>query len=135
MSKGAGFLAGAFIGIAALSFTSCWRMGESSIKLPANPVLSGGLGWGLVKNAYVRLKASPSESGRDLDHLRRGGVFALNARVFGPAANAASGSSASDSPTVWYGISSEGSNGWVRGAELEVFSSQAQAEKAASAYR
>jgi hypothetical protein len=49
-------------------------MGEASLKLQANPILSGGLGWAVVKEAYVRLKEGPSDSSKDIDHLRRGAI-------------------------------------------------------------
>jgi hypothetical protein len=117
------------------SLSSCFRMGQSSIKLPTNPVLSGGLGWGVIKDAYVRLKASPSATARDIDHLRRGGVFALNARVLGQPEKGQSNGDSEASPTIWYGIASEGTNGWVRDSEIDVYASQAQAEKASASSR
>jgi hypothetical protein len=120
--------------VSALAMASCIRMGESAIKLPANPVLTAGLGWGVVKDAYVRLKESPSDSARDVDHLRRGGVFSLSARVFGPEGKSSSGSASEAAPAIWYSVSSEGFNGWVRSTELDIYSSQEQAKKAASAY-
>jgi hypothetical protein len=133
MSKGA--RAYSVILMAALILSSCLRMSGSSIKLPTNPLLTRGLGWAVVKDAYVRLKEKPSDSARDLDHLRRGGVFALNARVLGAEEASASNSGSSGAPILWYGISSEDSNGWVRGTELDIFESQDQAERAAKAYR
>jgi hypothetical protein len=118
-----------------MTFTACLRMGESAIKMPVNPILTGGLGWGVVKDAYVRLKEKPSESARDLDHLRRGGVFALNSRVMEDQHKPSSDSNSGEAPMLWYGITSEGSSGWVRGSELDIYASQVQAERAASAYR
>jgi len=112
--------------------SSCLRMEAGSLKLEANPPLSGGLGWAVVKEAYVRLKESPADASRDLDHLRRGVVFRLEGRQLGPgeATDRAPGAT-----TVWYGIESEGVKGWVRETVLDVYQSQAQAEKAAAAYR
>jgi hypothetical protein len=121
--------------LVALALGACGRMGESSIKLPTNPILTGGLGWAVVKDAYVRLKEKPSDSARDIDHLRRGGVFALEARVLSPEGGDSSPEGAPVAPEVWYGLSSEGSKGWVREAELDIYASQAQAERAAAAYR
>ena len=129
MTRGSRFRSIVLLAAAVFAFTSCWRINEASIKPPPNPVLSRGLGWGVVKDAYVRLKEQPSASARDLDHLRRGGIFELDARVL-----ESSGPPAA-SPIIWYNLSSEGLNGWVRDSELEVYSSQAQAEKAAEAYR
>jgi hypothetical protein len=102
--------------------------------MPTNPVLSGGLGWGVVKQSYVRLKESPSASARDIDHLRRGGVFVLTARVLGKPEKGQSNGDSGDSPTIWYGVTSDGTNGWVREKELDVYASQAQAEKASSSF-
>lgn len=120
------------IAILLLSLASCVRMGEGSIKLPTNPILTGGLGWAVVKEAYVRLKESPSDGARDLDHLRRGGVFRLDSRRLGTSVADSRDSSAT---AVWYSIESDGSKGWIRDSELDIFSSQAQAERAAESYR
>jgi hypothetical protein len=111
-------------------FLSCDRMRDGSIKLEANPPLSAGMGWALVKEAYVRLKESPSEASKDLDHLRKGLVIRLEGRELGPPDQAASTAKA----TVWYQIESEGVEGWVRDGELDIYASKAQAEKAATAY-
>ena len=120
--------------IASFLFTlvlgSCFRVGE--IKLPANPILSGGLGWAVVKDAYIRLKESPSDSARDLDHLRRGGVFRLDERQLGSSAQAAK---ASLPPEVWYKLESDGVKGWVRNEALDIYASESQADKAAANYK
>ena len=99
------------------------------------PPITGGLGWAVVKDAYVRLKESPSDSAKDLDHLRRGGVFILDARKLGGDSSSATDRGSLASPTIWYGISAEGAKGWVHGSELDIYASQAQAEKAAASYR
>lgn len=113
------------------STTSCSRTGEGSLKLQANPILSGGLGWAVVKEAYVRLKEGPTDSSRDVDHLRRGLIFKLDAREMG----SQGGTAKNADPAIWYGIESEGVKGWVRDSELDIYASRAQAEKAAAAYR
>jgi hypothetical protein len=113
--------------LAMCAFLACSRSGEGSLKLQANPILTGGLGWAVVKDAYVRLKEGPADSTKDLDHLRRGGVFRLDARRLG--------ASASGEREIWYELESEGAAGWVREAELDVYASRAQADKAAAAYR
>ena len=119
-----------------LGLSSCTRFGEGSLKLQPNPILSGGLGWAVVKDAYVRLKEGPSETTRDIDHLRRGSVYRLDARVFG---SREPGSA--DVPLkpgergFWYGIESGIGKGWVRETELDIYGTQSQAKKAATAYR
>lgn len=119
----------AILCLVALLTASCSRLGGGSIRLDSNPPLSGGLGWAVVKAAYVRLKDTPSESAKDLDHLRKGLVFRLEARQLGLPDESAG------KATVWFQIETEGASGWVRGEELDVYASQGQAEKAAQAYR
>jgi hypothetical protein len=114
----------------ALILGSCSRVGE--IKLPANPILSGGLGWAVVKDAYIRLKESPSDSARDLDHLRRGGVFRLDERELSSSLQT---TKASLQPEVWYELDSDGVKGWVREESLDIYASESQADTAAANYR
>ena len=121
----------AAVSCVALGFASCSRMSESSLKLQPNPILTGGIGWAVVKDGYVRLKEAPSSSSKDVDHLRRGGVYRLDARDFGAVDNSAK----TQDREMWYGIESEGVKGWVRDSDLEVYGSQSQAEKAAAAFR
>jgi hypothetical protein len=113
----------------ALLAASCSRLGGGTIKLDSNPPLSGGLGWAVVKDAYVRLKDAPSESAKDLDHLRKGLVLSLEARQLGLP------DESTGKATFWFQIQTEGADGWVRGEELDVYASRGQAEKAAQAYR
>jgi hypothetical protein len=120
-------LLAALIVLAAAAFPSCSRSGEGSVRVQANPILTGGLGWAVVKDAYVRLKEGPADSAKDLDHLRRGSVYRLEARQLG--------GQASGEREIWYSLESESAVGWVREGELDVYASKAQAEKAASAYR
>lgn len=120
-----------FIVPAVLGMVSCSRLFEGSLKLEANPILTGGIGWAVVREAYVRLKEAPSDSSRDLDHLRRGSVFRLAALDFGTGDDATK----PGGRELWYGIESEGSKGWVRESGLDIYGSQSQAEKAAAAYR
>ena len=117
-----------------LALSSCSRTAEGTLKLQANPILTGGLGWAVVRDAYVRLKEGPADSSSDLDHLRRGSVYRLDSRKLS-VADPSGRSSSSDLPGIWYGLEADGFKGWVREAELDIYSSQAQAEKAAAAYR
>lgn len=116
-----------------LIMSSCFLGNGSSIKLPANPVLTGGLGWAVVKESYVRLKERPSDVSKDLDHLRRGAIFHIDGRDFG---SRSVGSRAQNNQAdIWYCLDAESSKGWARASELDVYASQAQAEKAQAAYK
>lgn len=116
--------------LSAFALASCSRANE--IKLPATPPLTGGLGWAVVKDSYVRLKESPAESSRDLDHLHRGSVFKLEERELGKKDK---GAGDDDKPKLWYKLESELGKGWVIDSELDIYSTQAQAEKASESYR
>jgi hypothetical protein len=129
--RSAYFLLFTAFALASLGLGSCSRLREGSLKLETNPILTGGIGWAVVKEAYVRLKEGPSDSTQDLDHLRRGSVVRLDTRDFGTSGDAAK----PDQREVWYGIESEGSKGWVRETELDIYDSRSQAERAAAAYR
>ncbi len=119
-----------------IGLSSCTRFGDRSLKLPATPVLSGGLGWAVVKDAYVRLKEGPSDWTRDIDHLRRGSVYRLDARVFGTRERGSAEAPLKPGERgFWYGIESGIGKGWVRETELDIYSTQPQAERAATAYR
>jgi hypothetical protein len=84
-----------------------------------------------VKDAYVRLKEKPSAAARDLDHLRRGGVYRVGERQLGASPQAAK---ADLPPDVWYELETDGSKGWVRDSSLDIYSSESQATKAAQSY-
>lgn len=112
----------------ALFLASCGRLGE--VRLPANPILSGGLGWAVVKDAYVRLKENPGDTARDMDHLRRGIVVHLEERAF-----ASSSSGKDSSPNgYWFRIEQDGVKGWVQSEALDIYASEDQARKAAQGY-
>jgi len=90
--------------------------------------LTGGLGWALVKESYVRLKERPASSSADIDHLRRGSVFEVEARAIGEA-------SRSEDKGLWYRLKAEGRSGWARDAELDVFRSRKQALRASASLK
>jgi hypothetical protein len=107
---------------------SCIPAEESALKLPPNPILSGGPGWVVVKEAYVRLKESPAQASRDLAPLRRGSVFQVVGRDLGNPNSAAD-------KGLWYRLKAEGTEGWAQEVDLDVYASKEQAERAAISYR
>jgi hypothetical protein len=116
----------ALCALLALCATACLRSAESSLRPPETPILTGGLGWALVKESYVRLKEKPASSSSDLDHLRRGSVLEVEARAIGDAAK-------TEDRGLWYRLKAEGASGWVRETELDLFRTEEQAERAGSA--
>jgi hypothetical protein len=112
----------------AFSALACLRSAESSLRPPETPILTGGLGWALVKESYVRLKEMPTASASDLDHLRRGSVLEVESRAIGDAARP-------EDQGLWYRLKADGASGWVRETELELFRTEEQAERAGAAIK
>jgi len=128
---------------------SCSRVGD--LKLAANPPLSAGLGYALVKDSYVSLAASPGSEAAGVSHLRDGTLVELVGRELGTApakvAAPSSGNGVAPSPRgtgaeFWYRVrivaepkagEEPPPEGWVMASQLLVFESREQAERAAKA--
>ncbi|MDA8426985.1 MAG: SH3 domain-containing protein [Treponema sp.] len=117
-----------FAAALALALASCFSSVDSSIKLPPTPLLSRGPGWIVVKTAYARVKEKPSRASNDLAHVRGGGEFEIFAVDLGDTTDPNNGG-------PWYRIKTDGLEGWIEAADLDVFSSRAQADYAAAHYR
>lgn len=103
---------------------SCSGKAPLGVTLDETPVISGGLGWGVVSLSYVRLMLEPSSSADDSGTARRGeiGKISARSRVF----------SGRDSG-VWYRVEIGDSVGWLREESILVYRSEAEARKAAEA--
>ena len=106
------------------SFVSCSPKATQTIQLEETPVISGGLGWGVVTLAYVRLMLEPSIAARDSGTARRGDVGRIIAR---------SRSFEKRDKGVWYRIEVGPVTGWIHESSLSVFRIEAEARKAAEA--
>ncbi len=111
-----------------IMLTSCFSSLDSSLKLQPTPILSKGPGWVVVKEAYARLKEKPSKNSTDLAHIRGGSVFEILAIELGDATDPNNGG-------PWYRIKTDGVEGWVQAADIDVLSTRAQADYAAAHYR
>lgn len=117
----------AAVSIFALSFflmISCTENATRNIILDETPVISGGLGWGVVSLAYVRLMQEPSVESGDSGTARRGDVGRIIAR-----------SRLFDDKNrgVWYKLELGTSTGWLHESTLTVHHSEAEAKKNAEA--
>ncbi len=122
---------GALVLIVTLLFSSCGLLGLRRVELPSTPLLTAGTGWALVKSSYVRIKASAGVAAQDVAALRDGSLVIVLGREY-----------AKDSSGLWYSVRSiqpgeapdqkaESSvEGWVPEAELTLYASRSQAERA-----
>lgn len=106
------------------SLVSCTNKGPQNVNLDETPVISGGLGWGVVSLAYVRLMLEPSVEASDSGTARRGDVGRIIAR---------SRSFEDKNAGVWYRLELGASTGWLHESTLTVHHSEAEAIKVAEA--
>jgi len=113
--------------VAALScvaLVSCTDRGPQKVNLDETPVISGGLGWGVVSMAYVRIMKEPSMTASDIGTARRGDLGRIVARS----------RSFEDKKTgIWYKIEIGPIPGWLHESSLTVHQSEAEAKKLAEA--
>jgi hypothetical protein len=121
-------LAACLLALLAAPLVSCRGSGDASIKLAPTPPLSKGQGWAVVKVAYARLKEKPSVQSRDLAHLRRGSVVEIEGRELGEPGKP-------EDRGFWFKLKAEGSEGYMREGELDVFSTKGQAERSSASYQ
>jgi hypothetical protein len=106
--------------------SSCPQKNPVRINLEQTPVISSGLGWGLVSLAYVRIMAEPSLESTDSGAIRRGELARITAR---------SRSYDARDSGVWYKLEVDERAGWVHESALTVYRSRAEADRAAGAGR
>ncbi|HSV55823.1 MAG TPA: SH3 domain-containing protein, partial [Magnetospirillaceae bacterium] len=99
---------------------SCGGRLPASLPMAANPVLTGGIGWIVVSEAYARVKAEPSGDAPGAGHLRGGEVLSVLARERDPTDG-----------SLWYRISAGGVEGWLGYGQASFFTSRPAAERAA----
>jgi hypothetical protein len=112
------------VALSLVSMISCTDNSTRNVMLDETPVISGGLGWGVVSFAYVRLMQEPSVEADDSGTARRGDVGRIVAR---------SRSFEDKSMGVWYKLELGTSTGWLHESTLTVQHSEAEARKVAEA--
>ncbi len=110
------------LGFALLS--GCSRGGGVTVNLDSTPLVSGGIGWGVVTIAYARLLEEPSPDAAEAGFARRGQVFELTARRR---------VSQGDTSALWYRLKGQESGGWIHESSLRVHVTKEQAENSPEA--
>jgi hypothetical protein len=100
----------------------CSKPAPVTFNLEATPILSGGLGWAVVSDAYVRLKIEPGFESTDGDYARRGDILQVVAteRSF-----------SGRNRGTWYKLEGDDTGGWLHQSLLAVYPSLDRASKAA----
>lgn len=103
---------------------SCADKAARSVMLEETPVVSGGLGWAVVRLAYVRMLLEPSSVSPDTGTARKGelGHIIARARSFEQRDKGA-----------WYRVEIGPVTGWIHESSLSVFRTEAEARKAVEA--
>jgi len=115
-------IAALFIIVAAsISTLSCSDKEPKGVSLEETPIVSGGLGWGVVTMAYARLMLEASYEAPDSGTARRGEVCRIVAR-----SRLYSGRDSG----VWYRVEIGSAAGWLHESALSVYQSEAEARKA-----
>lgn len=117
-------LASLVIAAAAFALGSCSDRNELSVALDETPIISGGLGWGVVSLSYARLMLEPSFDAADSGTCRRGDVGRLEARTRVPSGRDGG---------VWYRASFDDASGWLHESSISVFRSEDEARNASEA--
>jgi hypothetical protein len=115
-----------FFIVVLLILSSCPQGKPVHISLEQTPVISGGLGWGLVSLAYVRIMAEPSFGAADSGAIRKGELARITARAR---------SYETRDNGVWYKLEIDERAGWVHESAMVVYTSRAEADRAAGSGR
>ncbi|MCE5255904.1 MAG: hypothetical protein LLF89_03565 [Spirochaetaceae bacterium] len=121
-------LAASMIIILALTFSTACSKGYSRfMKLPADPVASSGIGWAMVNTAYAKLRAGADANSAQVAVVRGGTVFQCPERKIDPRG--------ADLGGLWYRYKDSSAEGWIHGSDIQLFSTEEQATKAAQLFK
>lgn len=112
------------------SFTACKEEAAKkfSVELPPTSVLSARSRWAIVSSSHLRLREGPSVSSSPVTTLWQNNVLEIISRD--ETQQLVEGSSG-----YWYQVAYDGLQGWVFGAYLEMYESEAEARRTARSRR
>lgn len=99
--------------------SACRKAAAVEFSLEPSPLLSAGIGWGVVNIAWVRLKNEPGHASEDAAFVRRQDVLELVGRV-----RRGTGRDAG----IWYLAKLGETSGWIHESALTRYQSRDQAE-------
>ncbi|HPG85605.1 MAG TPA: hypothetical protein PLQ29_02810 [Spirochaetales bacterium] len=114
----------AIVAATTMALAACSVDKNPRVELDETPIISGGLGWGVVSLSYARLMLEPSLDAADSGTCRRGDVGELLART-----RVAKGRDGG----VWYRARFDGGTGWLHESALAVFRTENEARNAVEA--
>lgn len=123
----------ALIVLVLVLLAGCRARGGTSVPLPSEPLLSGGMGWALVVSAYAPLRAAPDKEAAQSGTMRRGEIREIAESRFdrqGP-----------DSGGIWYltkpaanaADPATSTSGWLHSSDISLYPNEARAANAAEA--
>ncbi|MBO7094381.1 MAG: SH3 domain-containing protein [Spirochaetia bacterium] len=92
------------------------------IRLPLSSDLVTSYSYGTPKGDYLRVKENPDQGSKSLDMLWHGNIFEIFTKT-------GDKEMIDGQEDFWYMIRFEGIEGWVFGAEIELFEDLQKAEK------
>jgi hypothetical protein len=116
------YAAAVLVGLLLAGLSSCFSGAKLELTLDQTPVISGGLGWGVVALSYAKLLLEPSSTALAAGSVRRNevGKVVARSRIF-------EGRDAG----IWYKLEMGSAVGWLHEAAVEIHRSEAEARKAA----
>ncbi len=100
----------------------------TGVDLPPTPVVSARPAWAVVRGAYVQILSQPTGEAEIEGHVRRGAVLRVHSRT--PFTTSVDGVR-----NHWYAVSTAEFSGWMFGAFIDTYASEAVARSAAEAIR
>ncbi|OQY33100.1 MAG: hypothetical protein B6241_09140 [Spirochaetaceae bacterium 4572_59] len=104
-----------------LVFSCKKEVSQWNLVLPPTPILTGTTGWGVVNTAYLKINSKPDNDQFVVTTLREGDIVKIDSIHYLK-------DKKGYSVTIWYNISWEKLNGWVKESYLDSYETREKAE-------
>jgi len=111
-------------------FSGCGKKSDEplQVELPSTPVLTVRTSWAVISSSHLRLRERPSVESNAVTTLWKNNVLEIISRD--EVKQTVEGHNG-----YWYRVAYDGLQGWVFGAYLELFESEAEARRKARSQR